>query len=360
MEQHNTRLFYPLTFEPLYKNYIWGGRGLEKLGKKLLEGPVAESWEISAHSDGINIVADGPLSGKSLKDLAIEYPQSLLGSLSFQKYAEHFPLLFKLIDANDWLSVQVHPQDDYARIHENDSGKTEMWYVMDAQPGATILYGLTQKVTRTELKKAIEDKTLSTYLRSVPVKAGDVVYIPAGTIHAAGRGTLIAEVQQNSNATYRLHDYDRKNPDGSFRPLHIDKALDTIDFENATRRGDFKGLGYVKNGLKIQVIVADPHFCAELVEVEGKAQLTADGRSFMAYTFIKGSVEVSWKTGAKQLSAGQSVLIPASLGSYTLRGKAKALRAYVGDREEDILTPLRQAGYTLEDMTTHIGGLDIP
>jgi mannose-6-phosphate isomerase len=356
--QHGSTQLYPLTFEPYYKNYIWGGRSLEKLGKRLPEGPVAESWEISSHDDGMSIVAEGPLAGKSLKDLVGDYSLSLLGSLCQERYAECFPLLFKLIDANDWLSVQVHPQDDYARIHENDLGKTEMWYIVDAQPGAQIYYGLTHRVTREELRKAIEDKTLENLLRSVPVKAGDLFYIPAGTIHAAGKGIIIMEVQQSSNVTYRLYDYDRKNPDGSTRPLHIQKALDVIDYAHVTRNGDVEGLVYEKNGLKVQVMIADPHFCAELVELDESAELLADGRSFMAYTFLSGQAEISWKVGKKTLSAGQSVLIPASLGEYSLMGRAKALRAYIGDIQKDIIAPLEQAGYSLEEMAAHIGGFE--
>lgn len=358
MQQKTLSILYPLTFKYLYKNYMWGGRSLERLGRKLPDGPVAESWEISSHDDGMSVVDDGPLAGKSLKELASEYPQDLLGSLSYQIYDERFPILLKFLDVNDWLSVQVHPQDDYAWIHENDAGKTEMWYIVDAQPGAAIYYGLTQNVTREALRKAIEDKSLGNYLRSVPVKTGDVFYIPAGTIHAAGGGILIAEVQQNSNATYRLYDYDRKNPDGTTRPLHIEKALDSIDYANVTRRGNYKGLSYEKNGLKVQVIVADPHFCAELVEWDGEAQLSADGRTFIAYTILSGSTEISWEMGTKNISTGQSVLIPASLGSYTFKGRAKALRAYIGERESDIINPLTQAGYSLEEMSAHIGGFE--
>ncbi len=350
---------YPLTFKPLYKDYLWGGRSLERLGKALPNSDVAESWEISAHHDGMNIVASGEYAGRTLEDLAHELGELLLGSQSYQHYQNLFPLLLKLIDANEWLSVQVHPDDNYARIHESDLGKTEMWYVIEAQPGAHILYGLTHAMTREEFKDILDKGRINEVLRSVPVQAGDVIYIPAGTIHAAGKGILIAEVQQNSNATYRLYDYDRKNPDGTSRPLHLNKALDTIDFENVLRQGKCEGFTYDKDGLSVRVIIADPHFCAEVIDVKTEASLIADGRSFMAYTFLSGSAVLQWDSGSMDVKAGQSLLIPASLGHYTIKGSAKALRAYIGDLERDIILPLSKKGYTKDQMFSSIGGLSL-
>ena len=347
---------YPLTFKPLYKDYLWGGRSLERLGKSLPETIVAESWEISAHHDGMNIIASGEYAGRTLEDLVLTLGERLLGSQSYQKYQNTFPLLLKLIDANEWLSVQVHPDDDYARIHEHDFGKTEMWYVLEAQPGAQILYGLARDITREDFKEILESSKISEVLKSVPVHTGDVIYIPAGTIHAAGKGILIAEVQQNSNATYRLYDYDRKNPDGTSRPLHLAKALDSIDFANVLRQGKYEGLDYVKDGLSIRIIIADPHFCAEIIEVTQEASLLADGQTFMAYTFLSGSAVIEWATGSINVRAGESVLIPANLGHYKLKGNAKALRAYIGDVEKDIIQPLSSKGYTRDQMLSSIGG----
>lgn len=352
----NTQL-YPLTFKPLYKNYLWGGRNLEKLGKVLPDGIVAESWEISAHQDGMGIVAEGALEGSSLKELADGYGEKLLGSLSVSKYQRAFPLLLKFFDANDWLSVQVHPNDEYARIHENDFGKTEMWYIVDAEPGSSILYGLNRKLTRAEFKKIIDEGRISEVLKKVPVSAGDIVYIPAGTVHAAGNGILIAEIQQNSNATYRLYDFDRKNPDGTTRPLHIEKALDSINFDKATNTGKTKGLSYKNGNADIRIIIADPHFCVDMIDIDGKTDLSADGRSFMAYLFYDGDGLLEWDNGSMPLRAGRSVLIPASLGAYTIKGKVKALRAYIGDINEDVMRPLLAAGYEKEQIVNSVAGL---
>ncbi|NLU53368.1 MAG: class I mannose-6-phosphate isomerase [Clostridiaceae bacterium] len=348
---------YPLTFKPLYKNYIWGGRNLEKLGKVLPDGIVAESWEISAHQDGMGIVAEGPFEGRTLKELADEYKEQLLGSLSYSKYKEKFPLLLKFFDANDWLSVQVHPDDEYARIHENDFGKTEMWYIVDAVPGASVLYGLEKKVTRSEFKKVIDEGRISELLKRVPVSPGDILYIPAGTVHAAGKGLLIAEIQQNSNATYRLYDFDRKNPDGTTRPLHIEKALDSINFEKAANTGKTQGLSYKKDDADIRVIIADAHFCVDIIDINGETSLSADGRSFIAYLFYEGEGALTWNKGSMPVKAGKSVLVPANIGSYTIQGRIKALRSYVGDINEDVFKPLLEAGYDKEQIINSVAGL---
>jgi len=351
--------FYPLTFEPLYKDYIWGGRNLEKLGKKLPDGIVAESWEISCHQDGMSIVANGIYKGQTLEKLVSDYGEKFLGTLTVARFDKRFPLLLKLIDANEWLSVQVHPDDEYAQKHENDFGKTEMWYVLDAEPNATIIYGLTRKMSREEFKNIIDRGKISDVLKSVPVQKGDVIYIPAGTVHAAGKGILIVEVQQNSNATYRLYDYDRKNPDGTRRPLHIDKALDTINFDAVCHTGKFNGLAYSKDGLDIRVIVADPHFCAEIIEVKETAQLNSDERTFTAYTFMEGEAELSWENGKMKVKEGTSVLVPANLGKYSFTGSIKAVRAYIGDIDKDVTEPLLRAGYSRKQISGSIGGLNI-
>ncbi|MCX7773357.1 MAG: cupin domain-containing protein, partial [Clostridia bacterium] len=354
-----TNSLYPLTFKPLYKNYIWGGSNLKKVGKAIPEMTVAESWEISTHHDGMNVVAEGAFAGSTLEDMGLEFGERFLGTLSMAQYKKKFPLLLKFIDANDWLSVQVHPEDAYAKIHENDLGKTEMWYILEAIPDATILYGLTREMTREEFEKQIQAGRISSLLKSVKVAAGDVVFIPAGTVHSAGKGILMAEVQQNSNATYRLYDFDRKNPDGTARPLHVTKALDSIRFDRATLKGKFPGLVYEKDGVRIKVLVADSHFCAELIEVSENGQLFADGRSFVAYTFLEGSAELTWDTGSMKVREGQSILIPASLGTYAFKGQIKALKAYIGDIKKDILSPLETAGYTKEQMMESIGGLGL-
>lgn len=349
---------YPLKFRPLYKDYIWGGRNLEKLGKVLPEKKVAESWEISAHHDGISIVANGCFEGRTLEDLISEYGGAFVGSLSLQKYEKRFPLLLKLIDANDWLSVQVHPGDDYAKIHENDAGKTEIWLVLDAEPDARIIYGLKKILDRERFSSVMKEGRLGEILQYMQVKKGDMIYIPAGTVHAAGRGILIAEVQQNSNATYRLYDYDRKNPDGTSRPLHIDKALDTIDFAHSTGIGRADGLETKPEaGLSIRYMIADPHFCAQILNIDGTAEFTADGRSFHTLILTSGEAELSWNGGSFRVKVGESLLIPAEMGQYRIIGSVAILKSFIGDIGRDVFAPLKKAGYTEEEIRAGVAGL---
>ena len=219
---------YPLSFRPAFKDYIWGGRNLEtKLGKELPPGIVAESWEIAAHANGQSHVATGPMAGRTLAAVLEQWGEQLLGSS-----VEHdtFPLLIKLLDANRWLSVQVHPDDNYAQEHADDLGKTELWIILHAEPDAEIIYGLKAGVDRERLAQAAATGAIEPMLQRVPIRTGDAVYIPAGTVHALGPGAIVAEIQQNSDTTYRLYDWGRSGVDGNSRPLHVRQALDVTDW----------------------------------------------------------------------------------------------------------------------------------
>ena len=250
MEQH----FYPLIFEPLYKDYIWGGRNLEKLGKELPDGIVAESWEISCHQDGMSIIANGEFKGQTLEKLVSDYGEKFLGTLSTSLFDKKFPILLKLIDANEWLSVQVHPDDEYAKRYENDFGKTEMWYVLEAEPDATIIYGLTEKMSRDEFKKIIDDGKISNVLKSIPVQKGDVIYIPAGTVmHSKEFHCWHSKIY----ATYRLYDYtkipmERPPIDKALIPS-LDAVCNTANIILLIQRWSWHS-----------VIIADPHFVRKL------------------------------------------------------------------------------------------------
>jgi mannose-6-phosphate isomerase len=351
-------IFYPVKFRPLYKDYIWGGRNLERLGKILPEGKVAESWEISAHHDGMNIVSNGCFGGSTLEDLILEHGADFVGSLSWNMYKKRFPLLLKLIDANEWLSVQVHPDDDYSAAHENDAGKTEIWFVLEAEPDARIIYGLKEPLDREGFSRAIGEGRIEECLRYVNVRKGDMIYIPAGTIHAAGKGILIAEIQQSSNATYRLYDYDRKNPDGTSRPLHIEKALDSIDFSRVTGTGFVDGLATEPAaGLRVRYMVADPHFCVQILEIDGSAAFPTGGRSFHALIITSGGGEISWGGGTIPVKSGESILIPAGIGRYSINGSVTVLKSFIGELGEDIVRPLREAGYSEDEIRSRIAGL---
>ncbi len=224
---------YPLLFEPVLKEYLWGGRTLEtQLGRTLPPGIVAESWEIAAHPDGTTIVTNGPYAGRSLVSVHDELGIDLIGTNSmWAQERGKFPLLVKLLDANDKLSVQVHPDDPYALEHEgNELGKTEMWVVLHAEPGAAINLGVKSGTTRERFAAALADGTVESMLHILPIHTGDVVCIPSGSIHALLGGALIAEVLQNSNTTYRVFDWNRLT-DGQPRQLHVEKALDVINFK---------------------------------------------------------------------------------------------------------------------------------
>ena len=202
---------YPLLFEPILKEKIWGGDTLyKKYGMDLPSPNIGESWNIACHENGMSVVANGSLKGKTLEEVIHLRGRALLGTSLGDEHIEKFPLLIKILDATDILSVQVHPDDTYAKIHENgELGKTEMWYVIDAKPDASLVYGVKEGTTREEFKAAIEGGYLEKYLKRLEVESGDVVFMPAGMVHAIGAGILICEIQQNSDTTYRVYDWNR-------------------------------------------------------------------------------------------------------------------------------------------------------
>lgn len=344
-------MYYPLKFKPLYKDYIWGGRKFETLGKTLPEGIAAESWEISSHPDGTSIVADGEYAGKKLDDLVLEFGSELLGTALYKGKDTKFPLLIKFIDANRDLSVQVHPDDDYAYINENgELGKNEMWYVVDALPGTKLVLGVKDGVTRKIFKKAVEDGNVSDCLHYVEIKAGDCYNIPAGLIHAIGAGSLICEIQQNSNTTYRVYDYDRTDDKGNKRPLHVEKALDVIDFEIGEGRNTC-GLTPNIEDFSRTYLVANEYFAVELMKFNGIVNENTDGERFHCYTVLAGEIEINGIVTER----GHSCLVPASAGNYIISGNAQVIKSYVPDINKNIVSPLIYEGFTREQIDTVIG-----
>ena len=227
-------MYYPIKFKPVYKDYIWGGRYFEKFDRELPKGILAESWELSSHKNGVSIVSNGDLEGKTLSEIIKADAKNILGT-KFPINCDKMPLLIKFIDANDSLSVQVHPDDNYAAVYEGGLGKNEIWYIMDARPGAKLVEGLKAGVTKEIFAKAIKENRIKECLLEVEVKQGDVVNIPAGLVHAIGAGLVIAEIQQTSDITYRVFDYNRVNSKGVGRLLHLKKALDVINFQEGAR-----------------------------------------------------------------------------------------------------------------------------
>ena len=282
---------------PEFKDYLWGGTKLRDIYHKPCDFDIiAESWELSAQPDGTSVIASGQYKGM----LFTEYLEKIgLSSLGTQYDAnKEFPLLIKLIDAKQNLSVQVHPDDAYALQHENGYGKTEMWYVIDAEPGAGLYVGFNKDVGKEEVAQRIKDNTIMEVLDFHPTKPGDVFFIPAGTVHAIGAGNLICEIQQNSNSTYRLYDYDRRDKFGNPRELHLDKALDVLNYHKYEPI-PFKGK------------VSCKYFNVSFVDVEGKQQITLTNDSFYSITCIKGSGTLTLG-GTMPINSGETVFIPAT------------------------------------------------
>jgi mannose-6-phosphate isomerase len=326
------KALYPLLFEPVIKDYIWGGRHLEEYGRELPEiGVIAESWEISSHEDGMTNVKNGAYAGKSLQNILNILGVDLVGSNNQWALEQgKFPLLVKLLDANKKLSVQVHPDDDYARVYEdNELGKTEMWVVLHAEPEAAIIYGLERKTTPQELRDALSKGELKKYLHEVPIRAGDHVCVPSGTLHTILGGAVIAEIQQNSNTTYRVYDWDRVGADGEPRPLHIDKALDVINYQQ------------VKLSLPEPEIIEDHHqwrwerlcdnkyFTTDRIIAKESTQYfgECDGSTLEIWGVLSGDGLVN----DVSLGAVEFCLLPASLGSFEvhLSPGAVVLRTFV-------------------------------
>lgn len=323
---------YPLLFEPVLKDYIWGGRNLEKLGRRLPdEGVIAESWEIAGHKDGNTTVANGYLAGLSLTDVLALLELNLIGSNNVWAEERHkFPLLIKLLDANRPLSVQVHPNDEYALANEgNELGKTEMWVVLQAEPGAEVILGVKAGTTPEKFREAIEDGRLEPFLHHIPVQAGDHICVPAGSLHAIMGGLLIAEIQQNSNTTYRVYDWNRVGDDGQARPLHVDKALDVIDFEQVEPTLQRPQPISHENGVEREELCRNRYFVVERVKMAAGSQFegVCDGRTLEIWGILEGTAQVNTET----ISAVQFVLLPAGLGNFSIAAQMESvlLRTYV-------------------------------
>ncbi len=302
---------YPLLFKPVYKDYVWGGTRIAATFNRAGVPPIcAESWELSPHADGPSVVADGPLAGLSLAELAQRYGAALVGSRAADP--NRFPLLFKLIDAKQKLSVQIHPSEATAGRSGGDP-KTEMWVVLDCQPGASLYAGLKPGIDAAGLRQALADGRGADCLIQLPVRPGDTLFIPGGLVHAIGAGCLIYEVQQNSNTTYRLYDWDRVGTDGRPRPLHIDQAFAAIDWSlplPSLRRGDPLGTGTAPNTW--HEILATPFFRMRQLHLTQPETLTSDGSTFQTLFVKSGTVSATVSGMTVNLPCGASCLIPAA------------------------------------------------
>ena len=318
-------MIYPIKTQPVFKQYIWGGDSLKKkYNKNVPFDTAAESWEISCHNDGLCLVAEGEYKGKTLKEVIFSNKKEMLG----RDDTEVFPLLVKILDAKDSLSVQVHPDNEFAAKHENgELGKTEMWYIIDAKPGATLVFGLKEGTTPEILKKSIEDGTLEEHLNYVPVKKGDYLYIPSGTIHAIRDGILIAEIQQSSNTTYRVYDYNRVDKDGNKRPLHIEKAVLATNYENTGNIPNPSPDVKIPGG-KFKVIASCEYFTVEKYEVSDSVCMEKRMDKFEMLIFTDGEGEIVYDGKEYKFISGDSFFIPAAIDNYTISGKCEFLRSF--------------------------------
>jgi mannose-6-phosphate isomerase len=323
---------YPLFGKPVLKDYIWGGRNLTDLGRGLPAGKkVAESWEIAAHPDGMSTVENGIYTGQTLQALTEQFGEGLVGTRGEWALSRgRFPLLVKLLDANQSLSVQVHPDDNYAQMYAGgDLGKAEMWVVLRAEPNAAIIYGLSKNATPEQLQQAIQTGKLEKYLNRLPIKVGDHVCIPAGTVHALLGGAVVAEIQQNSNTTYRVYDWNRMGGDGKPRELQIDDALRVISYDQVGLRLPQPRLVEKTENWTREELCNNRYFTVERVKMQAGASLpgNCDGKTLEIWGVIKGRANVA----GNPLDAVKFVLLPARLGAFSVETPEDGvlLRAYL-------------------------------
>ncbi len=321
---------YPLKFKPICKDMIWGGERLrDEYGKKCASDKTGESWEISGVEGDVSVVAEGFLKGNALDELIEIYMGDLVGDAVYEKFGLEFPVLIKFIHSKDVLSVQVHPDDEFAKEYEGGFGKTEMWYVIDAEEDASLISGFKKTVDQKEFMKHLNAGSLKEILNEEKVKKGDVFFIPAKRVHAIGTGIVLTEIQQTSDTTYRIYDWDRVDKEGNLRDLHLDKALQVMDYE---KRDDIRTkYDRIQNST---VNLADcPYFTTSLIELDHLVDKDFNLiDSFVIYICTEGELMVNYKGGAAvQLRKGETVLIPAELKEISLLPKEKStlLEVYV-------------------------------
>lgn len=310
---------YPLKFQPILKERIWGGTKLKTLFNKPITTDITgESWEVSAVKGDISVVANGKFTGQSLQELIEQYPNELLGKHVHKAFGTDFPILIKFIDAREDLSIQVHPNDELAKKRHNSFGKTEMWYVLQADPDAHLIVGFNKEVTKAQYQEALNSGKLTELLNYEEVKAGDTFFIKAGTIHAIGKGIIIAEIQQTSDITYRVYDFNRRDKNGNLRELHTELALDAIDY---TYRNDYK-VRYTDNEDVTNPLVHCPYFITDYLPLtkDFSKDLSADD-SFHIYMCVKGEGTISDGEVALPIRQGETVLFPASCNKLVVKTK---------------------------------------
>ncbi|WP_091608868.1 type I phosphomannose isomerase catalytic subunit [Maribacter dokdonensis] len=314
---------HPLKFKPILKERLWGGTKLKEVFGKPIESDITgESWELSTVPGDISVVANGSLEGKSLQELIDSNGEELLGKSVVERFGKEFPILIKFIDAKQDLSIQLHPNDALAKERHNSFGKTEMWYIMDADPKAELIVGFNKDVTKEEYAESVANDTLLDLLNYEQVKEGDTFFINTGKIHAIGAGVMLAEIQQTSDVTYRVFDFNRKDKDGNLRELHTDLALDAVDYE---KKDDFK-VSYSHEKNEVNTMVDCPYFKTNFIELTENLELdTVNRDSFTIFMCVGGEAKISTAEGEVAIKSGETALLPASTQKISLQSTGAKL-----------------------------------
>lgn len=312
----------PIRFEPYLKSVIWGGEKICRYKRiEQTKANIGESWEISAVEGHESVVAEGPYKGMNITELIESFGADLLGREVFDRYDGKFPLLMKLIDANDNLSVQVHPDDELAKKRHDSLGKTEMWYIIDAKEGAKIYSGLNKPLTPDDYVRMVEENRIGEALAVHDSHPGDIFFLPAGRVHAIGGGNLLAEIQESSDITYRIYDYDRRDAEGNTRELHTEHAKEAIDF---TYQDDYRSAP-ADPDIANAVIAECEHFTVNRLLLDGEMKLSYEESSFTVLMCLAGEATIEYGSGEMVLKTGETVLLPAALTSFNLRGQGTLL-----------------------------------
>jgi len=339
---------YPFSFKPVYIEKIWGGNKLkETFSRDIDSNNIGESWEVSVHPNGKSKIANGKLKGKDFLNLVKNNPKKIVG----EKYNNDFPLLVKFLDVSKKLSVQVHPDDHYTKNLAGESGKTEIWYILAAKDDAEIVYGLKNNTTREEIKESIKKGSLETHLNSVSVNKGDVIYIPSGTIHCIKGGVLLAEIQQSSDSTYRVYDWNRTNSDGESRELHIDKALDVINYEQSLDNIKLAPLIYDDEDYKRYFYAASPYFSLEKIDLTGSYKFNpVEKNRFNIIIVLDGEGELSYKGHSYDLFSGKTYFLPISLDEVQVKGDLEFLNTYIANSKDEVYDELGSLNFSKEEI----------
>ena len=319
-------MLYPLKFKKVFIDKIWGGDALENvLGMDIPAGrKIGESWEISAHTHGMSIVENGSLAGKTLQEVLDEYKGELVGEKVYNEYKNLFPLLIKYLDVNDRLSIQVHPSDEYAMKHENELGKSESWYVIEASDDAKLILGMKDGMTKEKFLEKAKKNDFNDMFDVKPVKKGDFIDINPGTVHASLEGSvLIAEIQENSDVTYRIYDFDREE-NGVKRELHIDKAAEVIDFGMKVNiiSGD------LSDGETEKQLVEKKYYTIEKIKMNNKDKEDSNSGSMIIYSILDGTGKIKYENGELEIKKGESILVPVNV-KVNIQGNLELLRTII-------------------------------